>query len=174
MAMRMLEAGGLGIVTDGVRVPDENNPRGYYEYERVKTLDSDPDKSWLVGARGKAIKIVSFLLRDLPETNNYHVIFMHRNIDEVMASQRKMLNALGAPPDSTTDERIAAGYRDHLVTVRNLLRRRTCFEVLELEYADVLDRPVEHAGRINRFLRLGLDAHRMAAVVDRALYRSQL
>ena len=62
MAMSMLEAGGLEIVTDGVRVADEHNPRGYYEYERVKALGADTDASWLESARGKAIKVISFLL----------------------------------------------------------------------------------------------------------------
>ena len=36
MMMKMLEAGGMQILTDNLRTADENNPKGYYEYERVK------------------------------------------------------------------------------------------------------------------------------------------
>jgi hypothetical protein len=108
MAMQMLEAGGMAVFTDGRRVADENNPAGYYECERVKTLDRDLETTWLEGVRGKAIKIVSYFLPHLPDTNQYRVIFMHRNLDEVIASQRAMLAAAGAVADTATDERVAA------------------------------------------------------------------
>ena len=173
MMMRMLASGGLEIVSDGVRSADAGNPAGYYECERVKTLDTNADKSWLETARGKAIKIISFLLRDLPETNNYRVIFMHRDLDEIMASQQKMLGPPGAPPDRAADERIAMGFRNHLNTVRHLILSRPCFDVLDVHYPDVLDRSLQEAERINGFLDGGLDLSRMAAVVDRTLYRSR-
>src|SRR5688572_29274329 len=76
MAMKMLEAGGLVVVTDNVRTADDDNPRGYYEDERVKDLARDANRTWLRDARGKAIKIISFLLKDLPPDNNYKVLFM--------------------------------------------------------------------------------------------------
>jgi len=171
--MGMLEAGGLEIVSDGVRVADQSNPRGYYEDERVKTLDQDADKSWLEAARGKAIKIISFLLKHLPDTHNYRVIFMHRDMDEVLTSQRKMLQALGASPQPTADERIAAGYRAHLDAVQDLLATRPCFDLLALSYQDVIRRPAEQAERINQFLGGGFDVSKMAAVVDSALYRNR-
>src|SRR5437764_15261399 len=95
MAMKMLDAGGVGIVTDGVRTADESNPKGYYEFEPVKELDKNGDLSWLPGARGKAVKIISFLLTYLPDTFDYQVLFMNRDIDEVLASQNKMIAARG-------------------------------------------------------------------------------
>ena len=125
MVMGMLEAGGLEIVSDGVRVADQSNPRGYYEDERVKTLDKDTDKSWLADARGKAIKIISFLLKDLPDSNRYRVIFILRDMDEVLTSQRKMLQALGQESASAADGRIAVGYRTHLNAVNDLLSSRS-------------------------------------------------
>jgi hypothetical protein len=173
MVMGMLEAGGLEVVSDGVRVADESNPRGYYEHERVRTLDKGVDKSWLEGARGKAIKIISFLLRDLPDSNSYRIIFMRRDMDEVLTSQRKMLHASGAPAEATADERIASGYRAHLDAVNDLLSGRPCFEVLDLSYEDVISGPSEQAERINQFLGGGLDVSRMAATVDPALYRNR-
>jgi hypothetical protein len=173
MVMGMLAAGGLELMTDGVRVADESNPAGYFEYERVKTLDKGGDKTWLESVRGKGIKIISFLLRDLPDTNSYRVIFLDRAMDEILRSQQKMLQASGAPADPAQDERIAAGFRDHIRTVKAMLAQRPCFEVLELNHADVLNRPVEQAARIERFVGAGLDGAKMAAIVDRALYRNR-
>lgn len=173
MVMGMLEAGGLEAVSDGLRAADPSNPRGYYEHERVKTLDKDADTSWLETARGKAIKIISFLLKHLPDSNDYRVIFMHRDMDEVLRSQRMMLRALGEPPAPTTDERIALGFTAHLSEVHDLLARRRCFNVLAVSYRDVVSRPLEQAERINQFLGGGLDVSKMAAVVDPALYRSR-
>ena len=171
--MGMLEAGGLKIMTDGIRVADSSNPRGYYEYERVKTLDKDADKSWLEAARGKAIKIISFLLKDLPDSNHYRVLFMNRDLDEVLRSQRTMLHALGERSEPAADERLLAGYRTHLSVVNNLLTRRPCFELLALNYTNVVAQPSEQADRINRFLRGGLDVVKMAAHVDPGLYRNR-
>src|SRR5688572_10458496 len=104
MAMKMLEAGGLHVVSDGRRSADEDNPRGYYEDERVKDLHRPGDKSWLRATRGKVIKIISFLLKSLPADNNYKVLFMHRNLREIVASQNKMLDRRGEKND-TSDER---------------------------------------------------------------------
>src|SRR5687768_8758894 len=99
MAMKMLEAGGLSVVTDGLRTPDEDNPKGYYEDERVKRLHKEPDKTWLHEARGKVVKIISFLLKSLPPDHNYKVVLMQRNLREIVASQNKMLARLGKPND---------------------------------------------------------------------------
>lgn len=173
MVMGMLEAGGLEVVSDDVRVADHSNPRGYYEYERVKRLDKDTDTSWLEGARGKAIKIISFLLKHLPESNTYCVIFMHRDMDELLASQRQMLQALGEPSSPAADERLALAYRAHLNAVHDLLSSRPCFDVLGLSYGDIIGRSSDQAERINQFLGGGLDVSKMAAVVDPALYRNR-
>ena len=173
MAMRMLEAGGLEVVSDGLRVADDSNPTGYYEDERVKELDKSADTSWLNEARGKAIKVISFLLRDLPDTNNYRVIFMHRPMGEVMMSQNAMLRARNERVDATTDDRLARQYEDHLRAVSALLARRPCFDVLEVNYGDVVGRPLEQAERMARFVGGPLDASKMAAAVDRALYRNR-
>src|SRR4026209_2745330 len=81
MMMQMLQAGGLEILTDAVRTPDGSNPKGYFEFEAVKDLDKGQAPAWLAGARGKAVKIVSSLVRWLPESNDYQVIFMQRNLN---------------------------------------------------------------------------------------------
>ncbi|MGH9460844.1 MAG: sulfotransferase domain-containing protein [Vicinamibacteria bacterium] len=172
MTMQMLEAGGLSIATDGIRTPGEDNPKGYYEYERVKELDKGLDPSWLKEFRGKAIKIISFLLKDLPETNNYKVVFMRRNIHEVLASQAKMLANRGEA-NETSDEKMLELYKDHLWKVDYLMKRRPCFELLNVEYKDVIENPRREAERLGEFLGNHVDVEKMAAAVDEKLYRNR-
>jgi len=174
MVMKMLEAGGLEVVTDGARVADENNPNGYYELERVTRLNVDDDRSWLAAARGKAIKIISFLLTYLPESNDYQVIFMHRNLYEVIRSQNAMLVQRGQPVGASTDEEVRALYEKHLKQVKSFLGSRRSFDVLDVDYADVLAAPEDEAARMSRFLDRNLNADRMADAVDRQLYRNRL
>src|SRR5213593_4363024 len=106
MAMKMLEAGGMPILADGIRTPDISNPKGYYEFEPVKGLDKGGDVAWLAEARGKAVKIISFLLTWLPEHYDYRVIFMQRDLREVLASQNAMLAHRGEPSGSAADEQM--------------------------------------------------------------------
>jgi len=172
MTMQMLEAGGLAVATDGIRKAGEDNPRGYYEYERVKELDKGLDQSWLKEFRGKAIKIISFLLKDLPDTNNYKVVFMRRNIQEVLASQARMLVNRGQA-NETSDDKMQDLYKEHLDKVDSLMVRRPCFDLLTLEYRDVVGNPREQARRIGAFLGSRVDVERMAAAVDEQLYRNR-
>src|SRR5262245_30509080 len=161
MAMKMLEAGGVPIVTDGIRTADESNPKGYFEFEQVKELDKNGDTAWLAGARGKAFQIISALLTYLPDTYEYRVIFMNRDVDEVLASQNKMLVARGETGGSTDDAQMREVYGKHLEKVSRFLRNRTCFETLHVGYRDVIDNPAAQARRINEFLGGRLDVERM-------------
>src|ERR1700674_2159926 len=97
MMMNMLDSGGVPVLTDGIRSSDDSNPRGYFEYEPVKELGKDGGRSWVLLARGKAVKIISFLLTWLPETCDYRVVFMQRDLDEIIASQNEMLARRGEP-----------------------------------------------------------------------------
>jgi len=172
MAMKMLEAGGLSLVVDNVRTADEDNPKGYYEDERVKDLGEIGNNSWLVESKGKAIKIISYLLKDLPRHHNYKVLFMRRHLHEVLASQAKMLERRGETSESS-DERMIEIYEDHLWKVNRLLKREAHIEALDLPYKSVLDNPGEQARRIHGFLALPLDVEKMAGVVDKKLYRNR-
>jgi hypothetical protein len=172
MTMKMLEAGGMILVTDEIRTADEDNPKGYFELERVKDLEKETDKSWLAESRGKAIKIISFLLKDLPETNNYRILFMHRHIDEVLASQAKMLERRGEKSE-TSDAKMRELYESHLWKVKYLIQHNPYLETLNLNYKDVLEDPGTQAKRIVEFTGLGLDATKMAGVVDAQLYRNR-
>lgn len=172
MLMKMLEAGGLPLVVDGQRVADEDNPKGYYEDERVKGLGQDRDRRWLGAARGKAIKIISYLLKDLPPQYNYRVLFMRRSLKEVLASQAKMLDRRGEASE-TGDDRMKELFESDLWKASYLLKHQPQFDVLEVHYKDVVANAREQAERVSRFLGGDLDLDAMAAVVDRQLYRNR-
>jgi hypothetical protein len=171
MAMKMLEAGGISVMTDGLRSADEDNPRGYYEDERIKDLHQTADKSWLRAARGRAVKVISFLLKSLPPDNNYQVLFVHRDPREIVASQNKMLARRGERND-TPDDRALALLEEQVRDAR-FFWRRPHFEVLELHYKEALADPRAQARRIAAFLDRPLDVEKMAAVVDAQLYRNR-
>ena len=172
MMMKMLEAGGVPIVTDGVRTADEDNPRGYFEVERVKDLEKEPDKSWLREARGKGLKVISFLLKELPEDCAYRVVFMRRDLAEVVTSQNKMLDHRGEA-NPIRDEKAIELYRKHLISTRVFTGMSPRFDVLEVAYRDVLADPERLAKRVNEFLGGHLDVKRMAEAVDPDLYRNR-
>jgi hypothetical protein len=171
MMMAMLGAGGLPLLTDEVRRADEDNPRGYYEFEAVKHTKTDA--GWLAGAGGKVVKMVSALLPDLPGSHRYRVVFMERNMAEILASQRAMLARQGHEADPAGDERQAQLFERHLVSVRDWMARQANFTVLYVHYNDLVVTPAEHIERLDGFFGGTLDTAAMAAVVDRSLYRQR-
>jgi hypothetical protein len=172
MMMKMLEAGGLTVMTDAIRQADIDNPKGYYEYERVKNLEKETDKSYVREARGRVLKVISFLLKDLPDDNYSRVIFMRRHLDEVISSQNKMLDRRGE--DSIQDrETMAEAYRNHLAAVKILIRKRPNLEMLEFRYDEAVRNPKEAARSVNTFLGGKLDERAMSAVIDGELYRNR-
>lgn len=172
MAMKMLQAGGLQVIEDGERTADEDNPKGYFEDERVKNLAEMQDKSWVRRSRGKAIKVVSLLLTYLPDDNNYQVIFMRRDLDEVLASQAKMLDRRGEAA-TTSDEELRTMYRAHLDKVAFQLRFRPYMHALEVNYREVVNDPRRQAEAMNAFLGGVLDVDKMVGAVDKSLYRNR-
>ena len=171
LMMQMLEAGGMDILTDGIRKTDKNNPRGYYEFERVKYLDKD--NSWLNLCKGKVVKIVSIFLYDLPNDENYKIIFMKRNLQEILASQRKMLNNLQQAEDNLTDEQLVDEYKNHLQKLMAWLNQQNCMKVLYISYNEIIQNPEKNASKIKRFLARDLNVKEMTRVVDNSLYRQR-
>lgn len=172
MAMKMLEAGGVEAVTDGARTADEDNPKGYYEDDRVLELAKDVDKSWLRDSRGRAVKIISYLLRHLPSNNNYKVVFMRREISEVLASQSKMLTRRGEE-QGADDGSMREFFETDLWKANYHLKRATHMQALDLHYRRVLAEPVAEARRMAEFLGLDMDIEAMASIVDPELYRNR-
>ena len=172
MMMRMLAAGGIEPCCDGVRGADEDNPRGYYEHERVKGLADGAD--WLSEAHGKSLKVVSALLEHLPRNaHRYAVVFMQRAIDEVLASQRAMLIRRGRDPGSAGEDRLAALFERHLERVGALTASRADMRVLAVEHAQTVAEPALVAAQVNVFLGGGLDADAMARAVEPQLHRQR-
>ena len=172
MMMKMLDAAGLPIMTDHERTADEDNPKGYFEYERVKDLAEEQDKSWVRGARGKVVKVISHLLAELPDENFYRVILMRRDISEILASQNKMLDRRGEE-NPIEDEKAKEQYLRHLVDVQYLARKRPNFEMIEVKFREALDDPLPFATAVNEFLGGRFDVEAMASVVDPELYRNR-
>ncbi len=171
MMMRMLEAGGLPVLTDGVREANEDNPRGYYEFERVKALEHDG--AWLKKARGKAVKVISALLEHLPEGYTYKVVFMERHLDEVLASQKRMLVRQGKPTDTVDDESMRALFQKHLEQSKRWLSQQPHVDVLYVSYNETIEDPAQKAAKVNRFLGGNLDEEAMRRVIDPTLYRQR-
>jgi len=171
MMMQMLMAGGMGIVTDAIRKADEDNPRGYLEWERVKKLKEDI--FWLNECLGKAVKVISMLLFDLPSNYNYKIIFMQREIEEVLASQRIMLERRGETKDGVSDEHMAEKFEKHLKQVEDWIAHQSNIEVLYVKYNEVIADPLRSSKVVNNFLGEDLNTRTMAEAIEETLYRQR-
>ena len=171
MMMKMLEAGGLEPLTDNLRAADEDNLIGYFEFERVKQIEHD--KAWLEDARGRAVKLISALLKHLPPTHNYKVIFMRRAMPEILASQRQMLIRRGEPADAVPDDKMAALFDKHMAQVESWLAAQSNIETIYVSYNEVMKDARPHAERINDFLGGSLNVDAMTDVADTKLYRQR-
>ncbi len=172
MMMKILEAGGMQILTDELRAADEDNPKGYYELERVKKL-KEGDVDWVDQAQGKAVKIISALLEGLPARQHYKIIFMRREMAEILASQRQMLVRRGEPADKVDDAQMAGMFQEHLKRVRVWLANQPNMDVLYVDYNELMKDPAAQVAQLTAFLNLPLDAAAMCAVPDASLYRQR-
>lgn len=168
--MRMLAAGGMSVLTDSRRLPDENNPNGYYEFERVKKL-SEGDCEWLETAQGKAVKIISGLLEFLPPLYPYKIIFMQRNILEVVNSQREMLMRLQKENDPVRDEQYISLFQKHTSKIEAWISDQPKMEMCHVSYNDLMVNPRVELEKIQQFLGVPLNLKNMLLVVDQKLYR---
>lgn len=194
MLMQMLEAGGLPLLRDEIRVADPDNPRGFFEFEPVKRLRTD--SAFLSQAVGRAVKVVAPLLTSLPRRYAYRIVFIERTLDEVLASQERMLARAGALPDRHVEPALRRAFEAALRASRDWIDREDCARACFVSHAEILDAPVGMAARIAEFLasdgsadrplppRLQAWAERfsadpeeivraMASAVDPALYRAR-
>ncbi len=171
MMMKMLEAGGIKPFVDNIRVPDEDNPKGYYELERVKQLAKD--SSWMHEAKGSVVKVISMLLYDLPSMYKYKVIFMQRNMDEILASQATMLERRGKKNNDIPDEELAKKFDLHLKDVKAWMKGQPNIEVIYMNYNELLEDPRESVNQINFFMNQLLDDAKMPQIIDTSLYRQR-
>jgi hypothetical protein len=171
MMMRMLAEGGLPVVTDELRRPDSDNPNGYFELETVREL-SKGNAEWLAGAGGKAVKVISALLEYLPSDYSYKIIYLERDVQEILASQRKML--VNRNERAMGDEaEVQRQVQQHVSAVKPWLVRQPNMEVLYVNYNSLMAEPEPYCEQIAAFLDLPLNEARMLAVPDRQLYRNR-
>jgi hypothetical protein len=171
LMMMMLEAGGMPVLTDHTRTADADNPKGYYEFERVKAIEHD--QTWVKEADGKAVKMVSALLKYLPQNYAYRIIFMRREMEEILASQRQMLIRRGESTDTVSDERITELSNEHLQRVATWIDDQPNIDVLYVSYNEILKDPLIQARRVAEFVDIDLNVKKMSQVVDSSLYRQR-
>ncbi len=172
MMMQMLHNGGVELLTDGARKADENNPKGYFEFEAVRRLQTD--KSWLSEAKNKGVKIISHLLPELPGKYRYKVILMERNMEEIIRSQHLMLERLGKVRKGTYVSSVDMTFRHNLEKVAVWAEERENVDLLYVKYSDVIADPKRESERVSRFLHLDLHIDKMCLAVDQSLYRTKM
>ncbi|MEL6311153.1 MAG: tetratricopeptide repeat protein [Pseudomonadota bacterium] len=176
MMMQLLVAGGLEPVTDDHRRADDSNPCGYFEDDRVGRLAKDA--SWMAEARGRVVKVVAPLLRFLPATEYYQVVFLERDVEEVLASQRVMLERLGRAGSGLSASGLRRAFTRQLEAAREFMDRSDRIRVRFFRYGDVVADPSSAVDELADFLGsrgwlpsgVRVDA---AAVVDARLHRQR-
>ena len=171
MVMKIVEAGGLELFVDGKRKADEDNPRGYFEYERVKELAKD--NSWLKDVHGKVVKIVSPLLYNLPLTYKYKIIFIKRHMEEILASQNKMLERSGREAH-IDDGVMGQKFEAHLKKVCKWIEKQKNINCLYVSYNEIIQNPLPTLSKMNEFLEDTLDLSAMTEAIDGSLYRNRI
>ena len=183
LMMQMLAAAGLELATDDVRSPDGDNPKGYFELDAVKRIRQDD--SFLRDLPGKAVKIVAPLLTSLPSTHDYRIIFMERDLDEVLASQAAMLRRSGEGGTGATDRALRSAYQSQLEKIKEWIAEQPNISMLFVAHRRVVEDPntaaeavlaflEAHAGNLERDCNPRGTDSRMAAmvsVVDKSLHR---
>ncbi len=173
MLMQMLVAGGLAPLTDGLRQPDEDNPRGYFEFEPIKQMAQDT--SWIDQARGKVVKIVAPMIPNLPQDLPCRVILIERDLNDILSSQRQMIERRGRMMDQTPARmnRLKQEYLRLIVWTKGFLAGRPATSLMCVDRNAILRDPLAAAHAINRFLGGNLDVALMAAEVKPELDRQR-
>jgi hypothetical protein len=168
--MQMLAAGGLPPLHDGHRIADADNPRGYFEFAPAKNIRVN--SSWMSYACGRALKLVAQSLPFLPSNLEYRIILMERSFDEILASQKVMLDRHGHQGAVLTSDKLRQVYNDQLLRVTEVLQNRN-LAVLRVSYHEAMDHPLGLAERVTDFLGLQLDCAAMTAAIDPSLHRQR-
>jgi len=171
MMMQAMKAGGIPVLTDNLRKGDKDNPEGYFEFEPVKKTKEDP--SWVSMAEGKAVKMIYRLVYDLPDSYEYRVIFMRRDMDEVLASQKKMLQRSRRQGAKIGDRKLMELFRRQLSEFHEWIASKKNFSILNIDYKDMITSPRDQCTKINNFLGKILDIDASSGVVDSDLYRNR-
>jgi hypothetical protein len=168
--MQMLASAGVPLLADDTRAPNADNPRGYFEFAPVKAIARDD--SWLPLARGRVVKVVAPLLKHLGERERYRAIWMQRSLDEVLASQARMLEHSGREPSADDEALLRRAFEAQLEAARATLERRAT-PILFVSYAEAVAEPDRIATEVCAFVGGDLDIEAAASVVSPSLYRNR-
>ena len=171
LLMNLLEAGGVSPLTDGVRSADEDNPRGYYEYEPVKQMAEE--RSWVPGARGRSLKVITRLLRFLPSQERYLVLFMRRHLEEILDSQEVMLRRRGIEEEGVSRSQMMVAFDREIEETLGWVEVQPNMKMLEVNYNHLMEDAATELERIQEFLGRELDQAAMLQRVDPELYRQR-
>ena len=171
LMMQLLQAGGIPLVCDDKRAADDFNPRGYFEYEAVKSLATD--NSWVKQAQGKAIKVLYHLLKALPETLHYKVIFMQRPLNEVMQSQDRMLAGLGRDDIAPASAELAMTFAQQLDDTLSWASEQSYIELWQCDYPQLIENPTHTLQELAHFLETELSLETLKQSIEPNLYRVQ-
>jgi len=172
MMMQMLDHAGIEIYTDKVREADSNNPKGYYEHNNVKSLRRN--KRWVAESMDKAVKVISNFIPHLPLVYNYKIIFMERDLNEILASQRKMLQKLGAKDrHEEYPLQVMTSFKRGQDKAKQWASKQPNVEMIEVSYSDVINNPFGEALRISEFLDQRVTPEDLIKPIDANLYRQR-
>lgn len=175
MMMQLLEKAGLPLFTDRERYADDNNPKGYLEHNAVMSLHRD--STWVPLAKDKVVKVVAPLLKYLPDSFSYKVIFMRRPLDEIMRSQQRMLERMGKREGETEETyslKLQQQYERVLNRTKRWMKKRRTVQQLDVDYHEALKQPAKLAQRLSEFLGRPISEETARAVIDPSLYRERL
>lgn len=172
LMMSMLEAGGMMVLTDNKRTADIDNPEGYHEYEQVKDL-AKGNYSWLSKARGRGVKVISTLLPYLPRQHRYSIIFMRRDMAEILASQKKMIINRGEDPDKISDTQMTQIFEKNLRQIEEWINTHPNITKMDVSYNQLLRDPESLVHQVNQFVGGNLDMNKMLSVINPNLYRQR-
>lgn len=166
LMVQMLYLGDMRVAFDNSRLADENNPCGYFELARGKIINRLIDGAFDIESyKGYIIKVTAYGLKFLPESN-YRIVYMRRNIDEVLKSMHKM----GANIDSEKD-RMLFKKLDRFSL--ELMHSRDDMEYITVKHRDLIGNPRKEMEKVRHFLGEPLAVDAAVKAVDTSLYRNR-
>lgn len=166
LMMQLFKAANASIATDSIREEDENNPKGYYELEAVKGIVKN--NTFLKEYDGKAIKIVAPLVTFIDLSLEYRVVFILRDLDEVVQSQEKMVGK----DQQDQKEKFKKMYALHIEKSRQFLQAHA-IPFIEIHHRELLQNPDNSLQRLIDFCGWETPMAELKSVIDDSLYRNR-
>lgn len=169
LMMKILDHLGERLIYDGQRSSDDNNPNGYYEYEKVKALVTASKrnrktlvKSW--SNRGWIKLTANYLmLIQKPFFSEINIIFMTRSLEEIILSQKKMS---GLEPKPGEKELLELLRQESLKYSEKIADK-----FMTVDYFELINSPDSVKEKLQT--KFGIDSSNLEKVIDNNLYRNR-